>query len=184
MRSRLTRFRIDPERSWVVVEGESSVHSIQGRATGVEGTIEVAFARGHPVLTTAPRAHVELGIDRIGSGNPLQDAEMRRRVDARRHPTIVGDLDRVEASGDGTYRVWGDLTFHGSTRRVEAEVRVDVHAQRTLVAEWHQVIDIREFDVNPPRILMLRVHPEVRVTVHLEAESESDTLKRPNGGVG
>lgn len=89
---------------------------------------------------------------------------MRRGGDALRHPTIVGDLDRVEASGDGRYRVWGDLTLHGSTRQVEAEVRVDVHAQRILAEEWHQLIDIREFDVKPPRILMLRVHPEAPYT--------------------
>lgn len=34
MSSRPTRFRVDPERSWVLVEGESSVHPIQRRRPG------------------------------------------------------------------------------------------------------------------------------------------------------
>ena len=50
----------------------------------------------------------------MSSGNPLEDRELRRRIDARRYPTIDGELtDMHETGRDGRYLVRGDLTFKG-----------------------------------------------------------------------
>lgn len=168
----LVRFRIDPETSRVRIEARSSVHPIRGEANGVEGSVELVLDGDEPDLSTAPSARIELPIERLRSSNRLYDTEMQRRVEASKHPRIVGELGRVWSSGaGGRYRVQGNLTFHGQTKAVEAEVHVEVTDSRRLVADWEQTIDIREFGVNPPRILMLRVHPDVVVTVHLEADA-------------
>jgi hypothetical protein len=39
----------------------------------------------------------------------------------------------------------------------------------TVRLEGERVFDIRDFGMQPPRILMLRVHPEVAVRVSIEA---------------
>jgi polyisoprenoid-binding protein YceI len=73
---------------------------------------------------------------------------------------------------DGRYVVTGDLTFHGVTQTIEGEVTVSRPDDRTLVIEGEREFDIRDFKVDPPKILMLKVHPEVKVRIRVEAVDE------------
>ena len=43
-----------------------------------------------------------------------------------------------------------------------------------LVVTGEQVFDIRDFDVPSPTVLMLRIYPDVRVHLHVEAELEEE----------
>ena len=65
----------------------------------------------------------------------------------------------------------GRLEFHGQSQEIEADIVATVSGGR-LTADWEQVVDVREFGVEPPRILLLRVYPDVRVTVHIEAAAD------------
>jgi hypothetical protein len=171
---RRRRFTVDAERSSVAIDARSSVHPIRGDTNGVEGTIEVTADGDKVVLSPPPKARIELPVGRLSSGNRIYDTEMQRRIDARRFPTIVGELDTV-TRGDGreSFHVAGLLHFHGQAGQVEADITAHV-GRRRLVADWQQVIDIRDFGVDPPRILLLRVYPEVTVTVHIEADEADD----------
>jgi hypothetical protein len=122
-------------------------------------------------LDIAPRGHLELAVDRLRSGNALEDRELRRRIDARRFPVITGDLSDVQkADVDGSYLVAGDLTFMGTTRRYRDVMNVELLDADTLRLTGRSTFDIRDFGLEPPRILMLKVQPEVAVLVELVAE--------------
>jgi polyisoprenoid-binding protein YceI len=150
------------------VNARSSVHAIHGRATELSGTVEVDVVDGRAGSAFAGR--LEVPVKRLRSGNPLNDAELQRRVDVRRYPTIVGEVRSAAPLGDdGRFRVEGDVTFHGVTRAVTGELHVAVDGDR-LIIEGEHVFDIREYGVKPPRILMLRVEPEVTVRIRLVAE--------------
>jgi polyisoprenoid-binding protein YceI len=113
---------------------------------------------------------IEVPVATLRSGNPLEDAELQRRVDARRYPTIAGEVRTAAAlEDDGRFRVEGDLTFHGVTKAVTGEVRVTVDGD-SLRMEGEQTFDVRQFGIKPPRILMLRVEPDVRVRIELVLE--------------
>ena len=43
---------------------------------------------------------------------------------------------------------------------------------RRLVIEGEHTFDMRDFDVNPPNFLALKVHPEVRVRARIVAEQD------------
>jgi hypothetical protein len=165
------RFTVDPERSTVAIEARSSVHPIRGQTNGIVGTVDVAVNGDQLVLSPKPAAHIELPVGQLSSGNKLYDGELHRRIESRRFPVIVGDLAQVRRADDGGFRVSGALQFHGASNDVEAEIAATVNGDR-LVADWHQVVDIREFGVDPPRILLLRVYPDVGITVHIEASVE------------
>jgi polyisoprenoid-binding protein YceI len=114
---------------------------------------------------------LEVPVRSLRSGNPLEDAELQRRVDARRFPTILGEVRSATSleGQEGMFRVEGDLTFHGVTEAITGELRITPDGDRLRIDGEH-VFDVRQFGIKPPRILMLRVEPEVRVTLSLVAE--------------
>jgi polyisoprenoid-binding protein YceI len=144
------------------------VHAIHGRAAELSGRVEVDVVDGR--VGTAFAGRLEVPVKQLRSGNPLNDAELQRRVDARRFPTIVGEVrDATSLGDDGRFRVAGDVNFHGVTRAVTGDLQVTVDGDR-LTIEGEHVFDIRDFGIKPPRILMLRVEPDVTVRIHLVAE--------------
>lgn len=169
----MATFRIDPRQSRVWIEARSSMHPIEGEAEGLEGSIEANLADGRIDVTEGPKVQIELPVTNLQSGRKLEDAEMMRRIDARRFPTIRGQTTEFTENGGGRYRVRGDLTFHGVTRQVEGEVTVSSPDASSLVIEGQQTFDIRDFGVEPPKILMLKVHPDVRVRVKVVAQQVS-----------
>ena len=97
---------------------------------------------------------------------------MGRRTDARRYPTIRGDLKAMKHKDGSRYVVSGDLTFRGVVRSYEDEMTVKLD-DRTVSLAGESTFDIRDFGMEPPRILMLKVQPEVTVRVEIVAEKES-----------
>ena len=166
-------FRIVPDQSQVWIEAKSSLHPIHGEGKGLSGSIEAEVVDGRLNLNGTPQILLEMPIEALKSGQGLEDAEMMRRVDARRYPTIRGVVTEVRESSPGRYRMLGDLTFHGVTKSVEGEVSFSQpDGDGTIVFEGEQTFDIREFGVQPPKILMFKVHPDVTVRVRVVAQQE------------
>jgi polyisoprenoid-binding protein YceI len=145
-------------------------------SNGLEGFFEGTLAEGAALdLGAQVRAILELPISALSSGNPLYDREMRRRVDARRYPRIEAVLTRMEPAGaDGIYQAEGEVTFRGITRQVSDEVRLSCPAPGTIVFEGQHVFNLPDFGMEPPRILMLRVYPDVKVRVRIVARERLD----------
>jgi polyisoprenoid-binding protein YceI len=178
----MTHYVIVPERSLVEIEGRSSVHPIHSRTTGLEGFINIEFGgdgRVDPTdRTAAPSGRLSLPVERLTSGNPIEDRELKRRIEARRFPTIDGVLTELSAVGaggtDGTddrYVVSGEITFRGETRAYEHEMTIERLDDHTVRLTGEASFDIRDFGMEPPRILLLRVEPDVVVRVEIIAAS-------------
>ena len=169
----MPNYRIVPDRSQVWIEAKSSLHPIHGEAKGLSGSIEAEVVDGRLNLDGTPQIQLELPVAALKSGKAMEDAEMMRRVDARRYPTIRGVVREVRESSPGRYRMSGDLTFHGVTKTVEGDVSLcQPDGDHTIIFEGEQTFDIREFGVQPPKILMLKVHPDVKVRVRVVAQQE------------
>jgi hypothetical protein len=56
----------------------------------------------------------------------------------------------------------------------EGTVSIDALSDRHLVISGEQVFDIRDFALSSPTVLMLRIFPDVRVSLHAEAELEEE----------
>jgi polyisoprenoid-binding protein YceI len=162
------RFSFDPIRSCVWVDARSSLLPIKTQTRGLRGWVEVArLPDGTVDLAIPVQGRLEISVDRLSSGNHLYDRELRRRIDARRHPLIIGQITGVRSTEvEGRYRVAGDLSFHGETRVFEHEMTIAVE-ESTIELKGDRVFDIREFGMKPPSMLMLKVYPEVAVRVEL-----------------
>ncbi len=168
----MTRYRIVPERSRVWIEARSSLHPIHSRSDGLEGWFDLDVrGTGRVNLAAAPSGHLELPVQKLRSGNPLEDRELKRRIDASRFPTITGDLTTMVRTGaDGRYLVEGELTFMGVKRMYRDEMTIERVDDGTVRLGGQSTFDVRDHGLEPPRILMLRVEPMVRVRVEIVAE--------------
>jgi DNA-binding PadR family transcriptional regulator len=166
-----SRFRVVPDRSVVMIDARSSVGPITFGAIGVTGYIEAAVAGRRVCPDPYPTAHLEIEVERLRSGNSLYDAELLRRIDARRHPTVALDLRACTSLGStGRYQLVGEVTFHGVSRPLDGTVSVVMPSDHALVVRGEQVVDIRDFGVASPTVLMLRIYPDVVVGLQIEAE--------------
>ena len=166
-----SRFRVVPDRSAVMINARSSVGPITFGAIGVTGVIEVTVAGRRICSEPFPTAHLEIDVDQLRSGNSLYDAELLRRIDARRHPTVNLELRACTALGStGRYQLPGEVTFHGVSKPLDGTVSVAMPCEHTLVVRGEQVVDIRDFGVVSPTVLMLRIYPDVVVGIQIEAE--------------
>jgi len=168
----MKRCIIDPEHSQVRISGSSSVHPIHAAATGLEGWLEVAEA---PTATggSSPLAgEVRIEVERLRSGNSLVDRETRRRIDASRFPEIVGTVESARQTGSDRFAVVGTVAFRGETHQVDGELTVSTRGD-AIVIEGSQTFDVRDWGLEPPRLALLKVHPEVDVVIRLEARPEA-----------
>jgi polyisoprenoid-binding protein YceI len=163
----VTRYRFVPDKSTVWIDGKSTLHAIHSKTDGLEGYIDLPDGAGEPSGT------LSFAVKRLSSGNRMEDRELHRRIDAKRHPTIDGVITAMTPAGDeDRYRVRGDLTFRGVTRSVEDELTVTVIDDRTVRLEGSSQFDVRDFGMEPPRILVMRVYPEVNVRVEIVAQRD------------
>jgi polyisoprenoid-binding protein YceI len=174
MATRAARFRVDTALSTVDVGLRVNLHRSHVNASALSGVIVCELDdKGRPRLDRPYSARLALRVAAITSGHGLQDREMRRRFDARRYPVIRTRVVYGKAlRGAGRYRAVAELTMHGQTREVSGDIRLKVEGT-TMLIEGRQVINVKDFGIDPPRLLILKVEPEVDVDVHIVAALQS-----------
>jgi hypothetical protein len=168
----VARFTILAARSRVWIDARSNVHPIHSSANGLAGFVD--FDADRPgEIGSHPTGKLSFPVAKLSSANPLERRELQKRIDARRYPTIDGVLTGMEPLNDeGRFRVRGELSFRGVTRSVEGEMALSVIDDRAIRLDGASRFDVRDFGMEPPRILMLRVEPDVDVRVEIIAERE------------
>ncbi|MDX1522897.1 MAG: YceI family protein [Anaerolineae bacterium] len=169
----MPKFEPVRERSRVVVvEGHSTIHPIRSVSHEMEGWFEAEFLDGgelDPSFSTAGR--IEVFIDDFSTGNSFLDHELRRQLDTRRFPSVLAELvDIRPQEGPDNYWATGDLTFHGETQRLENDLRVKYVNDQTIEVNGEITIDVRNFNVDLPNLMFLKVHPVIKVTLEIVAE--------------
>lgn len=168
----MMRYSIHPGASQVWIKGSSSVHPIHAEANGLQGWFQADVEDGR-FAGDELTGHVEIAVAFLSSGNDLVDRETRRRIDAKRHPLITGDVVAVEAVADDRADIRGLIGFRGETVEVGGTIGIGSDGER-LVVEGAEVLDVRHWGLKPPRLLVMRVHPEIEVAIRLELTATGD----------
>ena len=164
----MVQYRIDPERSELIIDARSNVHPIEIRAAGVSGTIDIGVSAGQVDLSSPPRADFEITPDLLRSGIDLYDKEIHRRIGALKYRVIRGRIHDAREIAPARYSLSGTLSLRGVTREIEGEVEVRVHGG-ALEIEGSTLLDTRDYTIDPPKILMLEVHPKVKIRTLIRA---------------
>lgn len=168
----MAKFQPIRDRSELALEGESSIHPLHTSTQEIEGYFQAKLGDdGQLDLSVAPTGRLEVYIEGLKSGNGLIDREMQRRLDTRRFPSVIAQVVEVRAgAGQGRYHAVGDLTFHGVTRRLENDLAITLLDAHTLEINGEITIDVRDFNLNPPKLLMIKVYPEVKAKLKVVAK--------------
>lgn len=165
-------YRFDPDASRLDVHASSSLHGIDTGAAGVEGELSLVLAPDGTIDRSAPvEASIRFPLERLRSGNPLEDVATERAIELKRYPVVEGRLTAIEPAGDDPrrHRVTGELTFHGVTHEVTGEIELVVGDDGSLAITGEETLNVRQWGVRPPRLGLLKVHDDIRVRLSATA---------------
>ncbi|MBA3741332.1 YceI family protein [Sporichthya sp.] len=167
--SKIQTFTVAPDRSALLVETRSNVGPIVFGSLSVEGEAELSVASSAIDSAVVLSAVIRVPVGSLESGNSLYDSELRNRLDQRRFPAITVALTQARSLGDGRFDAEGDLTIHGTTQRLTGSLAVTMPDEKTVIAEGRHVVDIRDFAISLPTMLMLKIYPDVSVQFRITA---------------
>ncbi|MEO6886956.1 MAG: YceI family protein [Jatrophihabitantaceae bacterium] len=197
--TRTANLAVVSAESAVLIEARSSVGLISFGTTAVRGEFRGALVNGEIDVNEPSHASLVVPVTSLTSGNALYDAELHDRLNAQRYPEITAELRTADAVGPGRFSVSGDLTIHGTTRRQIGTLAIAI--SKTAAASPEQpgartaapvvvtglvvvvsgtlIVDIRDFDIELPGVLMLQIYPDVTVSFRVTAIS-ADTGRTDN----
>jgi polyisoprenoid-binding protein YceI len=162
------RYVVVPDESQVWIDGSSSIHPVRATATGLTGWVGLATTTRGLAKAPALGGEIRIEVGRLRSGNPLVDRETRRRIDAEHHPEIVGTITAGERIAPDRLHVTGTIAFRGQVQTVTGELTVGLTPDR-VTFDGSATFDVRAWGLQPPRVALLQVHPEVDVRIHVVA---------------
>ena len=168
----MTRYSIVPDRSQVWIDARSNVHPIHSTTSGLEGYVELDLEPSGTIdPATAPAGRLSLAVDRLKSGNRMEDRELQKRIDATEVPQNRGPAGIRSRPTGRTPATGSAVTSHFAACRAQHEDLMDITAvdDRTIRLAGASSFDIRDFGMQPPKVLMLKVEPEVEVRVEIFA---------------
>ncbi len=164
--SGLNRYRISSAQSTVTIVGETSLHPITVNVTP-NGWMEARIENGEFIADNDLRGQVEIAVIEFRSGNPLVDRETRRRLNAKRYPTIRGELSEVVTIEGPKATVKGVVTFIGQDVELEGDIGIADSSDRVINLVGEGQMDVQWWGLEPPTLLVLKMEPVVRVSVDL-----------------
>jgi hypothetical protein len=167
-----TRYTVSSSESSLAVEARSTLHAIRATVSGLTGYVVAAWkADGGLASAPDPVMHLEFPIDQVRSGNAMQDREMRKLVDAGRFPKVAADLRTIELlSSPSRYKASGEITLVGRARTYGGEFMI-ANDGGAVSVEGELNLDIRDFGLKPPSLLILKVDPILRIRLRLVART-------------
>lgn len=165
------RLAIDPAVSHVLFDMDTTWHGVQGKTARVTG--EVTSMGGD--LFSDGKVAVEVDAASLDTGNSRRDRTMRdAHLETARYPAITfvstappSDVRRKD--NEVAFKVTGDLTIHGVTRKVTVPARAtDDGGSWVVTGEFP--VKLSDHSIPDPSIMFNRVKDEVRVsfTLHLK----------------
>ena len=166
----MTRYSIVSHRSRVAVEVLSTLQRLELTSSEITGEIGAERSDGM-LVPTGVTGSLSVPSTSLSSGHWLIDRDVRSMFETRKFPEISGELIEIKtADGTGNYWVRGNLSLHGVTREVSGRATVVELTDHHAVFEGAMTLDYTLFNLVPPKLLMLKVEPEVEISGRVYAE--------------
>lgn len=148
--------------SFLVIHSNSSVHPITWTARALSGSLTATLVADTVDARAVIDGVLELAVSDLKSGTAAYDLQLPRAVHAKKFPTIRATLTSLDPTEGETYQASGTLEFHGTQVEIEAPIRVQTKNGKIRLS-GELGTDLRHFGFEPPKVLGLKVYPEVRI---------------------
>ena len=150
------------------------VSTVRGTLGPIKGTIDYD---GKSLESLKADISIDVGAINTGNANRDDDLKSANFFDVTKYPTATFKSKRVEAGGQGRFKLIGDLTMHGVTKEVALNVEGPSAAIKTqqggqkIGASATTTINRREFGLSYNSVIEAGpvVGDEVQVTIDIEA---------------
>lgn len=163
----LQRYRVDPTRSSIGFEGESTLHDFSGKAGQLAGELRVE----PEALSATAGGAIVVQARSLDTGSGKRDKNMREDLDVEHHPTIRFEIDALEGALDGwsgEVRARGRFLIHGVERERVFPVRFEPLGNGFRV-QGSCTFDMSDHGIDPHSVLFVSVHDEVEVVFDVVA---------------
>jgi len=160
----MIRFEPLTDRSKLSLVAQSSLHPINTSTNKLEGFFEVGVIEPRQFdLSVAANGRLEVYADDLKSDYSYVDRIMQTHLDTRRFPSIKAKLTNLRDKGNGRYFAVGEISFHGTTQRVENELTIAWLDDATIEIKGEADFDVRDFKVEPPTLMSISLQPVLKV---------------------
>jgi polyisoprenoid-binding protein YceI len=173
----MTTYKLVSQRCELIARARSSLHPVQASSSTLTGEIDAVIVDGALDLDQPASARIEVPLGSLRADNALVSREIQNRLDTRRFPTAAVTVSKVTGPVNGGYELHGELTLRHVTQPVTARAVLVSSDPRTLEVSGELTFDVRDFQLDPPKMLGLRVYPEVAVTVRIVAAADNDQTR-------
>ena len=71
-----------------------------------------------------------------------------------------------------TFHVSGEVTLRGVTVPADGVVVAELPERRLMIVSGEETLNISDFGIPPPSLFMIKIDPEVKLRLYLEARGE------------
>ena len=156
---------LDRSNSRVTFRGRAFIQQIIGRSEELAGRVIMS---GSDVRSL--RGDVRFNVASIATDPVVESQDLLKLFGGDRHPTITFQVDSVERGTEvGPWAVHGRLTMNGVTRPIAFFGQANVTG-RQVVASGTTSVDVRDWDIRPPRRFGGLVGMSPQITLSFRAE--------------
>ena len=165
--------RVNGSASSITYEGTSALHDWDGTSRSVSGIVRLNAQS--PARTSFT---ISAPVASFDSGNGSRDRKMREATETERFPTVtfasqsiqVRSWDGAAGAKRGRWRVTGDLTLHGRTRRTSVDVEVRQQNGR-FIATGGFPISLAAYGVERPGVGPVKIGDTITLSFRIVAGS-------------
>ena len=160
-------YTIAPEESQVVYFMEHPAHNWRGVSDKARGFIRLDV-EGQPA-----EVDIHIPVMSFNSDNRNRDSHMAETIESYIFPEVRFHCTHIEVNKDDStaWMLDGELTFHGVTKPLHAEVKV-VRTPDQLISQGEFEITLSGYDIPLPSLLMVKVRDWLKIEFDLVAHSE------------
>lgn len=172
------KFGISYQRTNISFESVTEFETVLGSSNQVSGQVKMDVNQG------TAQIELEVPVTSLNTGIAMRDEHLRSEgwLDAEKHPVVSFVSKRARMTGQEKWTVNGDLTIHGVTKNIGAEVNVRLIPLEVAQlaglehGDWMKVsttfdIKLSDFGVQIPKMAAAKINEVWKVKFQAFANS-------------
>lgn len=151
--------RLQTEQAHAEVSGSAPGTPYTGKSDQLKGTLDIQSGE----------VDFRIPLKSIKTGKNKRDDHMNEALETDKYPeaTFKGKITSgfdPQKKEKQNLTLHGDFTIHGVTKNIDIKGTARPEGEKVnFSAEW--TIDITDYDIEPPKVLTVKVNPEHTITV-------------------